>query len=102
MLASLVGKYVRELLMARIARFYPRDDGSASPSGYHDPVSAAFVTSTARLRQRRRVPDVCFERARDPLDLLPRPNSKRALASPTAEQPSERAQLPLWDGPAKA
>ena len=52
MLASLVGKWVRELLMARVAR------------GYHDPVTARFVEATALVRQGRRVPDTCFERVR--------------------------------------
>ncbi len=60
MLASLIGKYVRELLMARVARFY----GDARPSGYSDPVTARFVEASALARQQRRVPDVCFERAR--------------------------------------
>lgn len=62
MLASLVGKYVRELLMARIVRFYPSDPDAPSPSGYHDPVSHAFVERSALLRRERGVPDVCFER----------------------------------------
>jgi ribonuclease HII len=62
MLASLVGKYVRELLMARVARFHePRHDGTG-PSGYHDPVTSAFVERTRISRGRRRVPEQCFER----------------------------------------
>jgi ribonuclease HII len=66
MLASLVGKYVRELLMARIARFYPRQlDPAALPSGYHDPITAAFVVSTALTRRRAKIPDTCFERERE-------------------------------------
>lgn len=68
MLASLVGKYVRELLMARIARFYPGSEAEAAPSGYHDPVSQAFVTRSALLRRSLAVPDTCFERARDLAD----------------------------------
>lgn len=66
MLSSLVGKYVRELLMGRIARFY--DDPSGDPrtvSGYHEPVTARFVASTASLRKKRRVPDSCFIRDRE-------------------------------------
>lgn len=67
MLASLIGKYVRELLMARIARFYPDHlDSEAPPSGYHDPVTQAFVASTALTRRRAKVPKTCFERDRDP------------------------------------
>jgi len=67
MLASLVGKYVRELFMSRIAGHYPADDETPRPSGYHDPVTAKFVERTALVRKRRRLPDRCFERERDPL-----------------------------------
>jgi ribonuclease HII len=67
MLASLVGKYVRELFMSRIASHYPADDETPRPSGYHDPVTAKFVERTALVRKRRRLPDRCFERERDPL-----------------------------------
>lgn len=65
MLASIVGKYVRELLMARVSGFYR--DGAESPgaSGYHDPVTARFVLATALQRRRRGIPIDCFERARD-------------------------------------
>jgi len=65
MLASLVGKYVRELFMTRIARHYPNFDPEARPSGYHDPVSGSFVKRTALVRKRRKMPDTCFERERD-------------------------------------
>ncbi|HEY6558883.1 MAG TPA: hypothetical protein VI072_16475 [Polyangiaceae bacterium] len=66
MLASLVGKYVRELLMERVARYYLRaSDENSRPSGYHDPHTARFVQATALLRSNRRVPEGCFERARD-------------------------------------
>ncbi len=66
MLASLVGKYVRELFMSRIAAHYPADEGTPRPSGYHDPVTAAFVERTLLVRKKRRMPDRCFERERDP------------------------------------
>jgi len=67
MLASLVGKWVRELLMARIASFY--EDGidpevPVDPSGYNDPVTARFVQATSLVRKKRRIPDTCFERER--------------------------------------
>ncbi|HEV8550933.1 MAG TPA: hypothetical protein VGQ57_17925 [Polyangiaceae bacterium] len=71
MLASLVGKYVRELFMARIANHYPTRDGEARPSGYHDPVTARFVARTALVRKRRKLPDRCFERERDATDAAP-------------------------------
>jgi len=66
MLASLVGKYVRELFMSRIASHYPADPDTPRPSGYHDPVTAAFVDRTALLRKKRKLPSGCFERDRDP------------------------------------
>jgi ribonuclease HII len=60
MLASLVGKYMRELLMQRISQYYEGDD--TGPSGYHDPVTRAFVERTQLVRKRRRIPSTCFER----------------------------------------
>jgi ribonuclease HII len=65
MLASLVGKYVRELFMSRIAGHYPAA-GEARPSGYHDPVTAKFVERTQLLRKKGKMPNRCFERERDP------------------------------------
>jgi len=67
MLASLIGKYVRELFMGRIAAHYPARDEEPRPSGYHDPVTARFVARTALVRKRRKMPDRCFERDRDPI-----------------------------------
>lgn len=62
-LASMIGKYVRELGMDRITRFYRRALPELSPvSGYHDPKTAAFVEGTTRLRRRLRIADGCFER----------------------------------------
>ena len=64
MLASLVGKYLRELLMGRIARFY-RDqveEDYQTPSGYHDPVTAQFVEQTAGYRKKLKIVQDCFER----------------------------------------
>jgi ribonuclease HII len=65
MLASLVGKYVRELFMRRIASHYGQGYSGSRPSGYHDPVSDVFVRATALVRRKSRIPDDCFERARD-------------------------------------
>ena len=70
MLASLVGKYVRELFMARIASHYPARDDEPRPSGYHDPVTARFVARTALVRKRSKMPHGCFERARDEIGPL--------------------------------
>jgi ribonuclease HII len=65
MLASLVGKYVRELLMARVSDYYRESSGEIVSSGYHDPVTARFVRATALHRKRESIPNDCFERARD-------------------------------------
>ena len=66
MLASLVGKYVRELLMARIAQFYDREAaGALGVSGYHDERTDEWVQTTAPRRRQLRIIDDCFERARD-------------------------------------
>lgn len=65
MIASLVGKYVRELLMARITRSYSLDGSAAGrPSGYHDSVTNKFVEGTVSLRKKRKIPFDCFERRR--------------------------------------
>ena len=62
-LASLVGKYLREVLMAKIVAHY-RAAGVEVPeaSGYHDPVTARFVEATSLVRSARAFPDECFER----------------------------------------
>ena len=64
-MASLVGKYLRDLLMARIVRFY-RTHVADLPeaSGYHDPVTTSFVDATRLVRESQRVPADCFERRR--------------------------------------
>ncbi len=64
MLASLVGKYVREILMGRIAGYYREqlNDPDLSPSGYHDPVTARFVEQTKKARKRLSIVQDCFER----------------------------------------
>jgi len=61
----LVGKYVRELLMARVVRFYSKGGDEKGASGYHDPLTQAFVDRTALVRRERDVPVSCFERTRD-------------------------------------
>jgi hypothetical protein len=69
-MASLVGKYLRELLMARIVRHYREHDPELEPaSGYHDPITGRFIVRTEALRRRQRMPDECFERRR--LDFEP-------------------------------
>lgn len=67
MLASLVGKYLRELLMGRITAHYGAAPDGEIPiaSGYNDPVTARFVDATQLVRTRRGIPATCFERDRD-------------------------------------
>jgi ribonuclease HII len=66
MIASLVGKYIRELFMARIARRYAKAANvSRLPSGYHDPITDQFVEASAILRTSQRIPLGCFERRRN-------------------------------------
>jgi ribonuclease HII len=67
-MASLVGKWVRDLLMARVVR-YQRALHPDLPdaSGYHDPVTSRFIEATRLSRSKRGLPDACFERrALDP------------------------------------
>ncbi len=62
-LASLVGKYLRELLMGNIVHRYRETDATLPrASGYHDPVTARFVLETATIRRQQEIPDICFER----------------------------------------
>ena len=62
-MASLVGKWLRDVLMARVIRYH-RDGNDSLPeaSGYHDPVTARFVDGSALARKKRALPDECFER----------------------------------------
>jgi len=69
-LASLVGKYLRELLMARVVRYMrtsalPEHLGPneiQDASGYHDPNTKRFIAATELVRAHRGVPDRCFRR----------------------------------------
>lgn len=62
-LASIIGKYVREVAMARQNRFY-RDRQPELPeaSGYHDPITRRFVEASRPLRRHLGIDDACFER----------------------------------------
>ncbi len=62
-LASLFGKYLRELTVERTYRYYTQEiQGLSRVSGYHDPTTARFVAATRLLRLARAIPDPCFER----------------------------------------
>ncbi len=76
-LASLVGKYIRELMMERIVTHYRRGiDDLDGASGYHDPVTTKFIVATEALRKKRRVPSTCFEREK-----IGTPTSKRSATA---------------------
>ncbi|APR83322.1 Hypothetical protein A7982_08671 [Minicystis rosea] len=62
-MSSLVGKWLREVLMARVARHY-REGQPELPdaSGYYDPVTTRFIEATRLVREARDVPERCFER----------------------------------------
>ena len=62
-MASLVGKWVRDLLMGRIVRYHRAGDPDLpNASGYHDPVTTRFVEATRLARKKHALPDDCFER----------------------------------------
>lgn len=62
-LASMVGKYVRELFMARLNRHWQlRLPGVRPASGYHDSVTKALVKASESTRRERGLPDECFLR----------------------------------------
>lgn len=64
-LASLVGKWARDLLMDRIVRHHQRAVPEAPRvSGYHDPRTAQFVELTRNARRASALPDTCFERTK--------------------------------------
>jgi ribonuclease HII len=62
-LASLVGKWVRDLLTRRVTRYHRAHDPSLPEvSGYHDPITTRFIEASALARKERGVRDACFER----------------------------------------
>lgn len=64
-LASMVGKYVREGFVHRENLFFAgRVPGLKPTSGYHNPVTDAFVQGTAAVRKELRIPEGCFVRQR--------------------------------------
>jgi ribonuclease HII len=62
-LASMVGKYLRELIMERQNRYYlERDPLLRRVSGYHDPNTKDFIERSLPLRKRLGITKECFER----------------------------------------
>jgi ribonuclease HII len=62
-MASLVGKWARDLLMRRIIRYHRGTlPDLPDASGYHDPVTTRFIDATALSRKKARIGDECFIR----------------------------------------
>jgi len=62
-LASIVGKYVREISMRRIGEFYQQGNPELNlASGYHDPVTTRFIDATEASRRRLGIAPDCFRR----------------------------------------
>lgn len=62
-LASMFGKYVRELSTKRLNDFYRAHDAELEPvSGYRDPRTKRFIAATEALRKRLEIADDCFTR----------------------------------------
>lgn len=62
-LASLVGKYFRDLFMARVVRYHRAEQPELPEvSGYHDPITRRFIAASALVRKSRAHPDDCFAR----------------------------------------
>jgi ribonuclease HII len=63
-LASMVGKYARELSNHRLLRFYRvRDPSLPLASGYHDPVTTRFIDGATPIREAEGIPVECFLRS---------------------------------------
>lgn len=100
-IASLVGKWVRDVLMGRIVTYWrTHDESLPSASGYHDPVTNRFVAATRLVRTKIGFDDACFERNRavparklaaklDAISSVP-PKKKKAT-----ERPKTKAQTAL-------
>jgi len=62
-LASMIGKYLRELIMERQNRYYlERDPILRRVSGYHDRNTKDFIERSLPLRKRLGITKECFER----------------------------------------
>jgi hypothetical protein len=86
MLASMVGKYVRELLMTRIAAHYELSDEEGKPflvSGYNDPRTDKLIRLTRKKRSEQGVPKDCFQRAPATTAARAAKTSDRSLAKST-------------------
>ena len=92
-LASLVGKYVRDLLTARVVRHHKRTlPHLPMVSGYHDPVTARFIDDTSAVREASKFPADCFERRAVPTgdELDEEPLGVDDLAPTSLVEPASR------------
>ncbi len=92
-LASLVGKWVRDALMGKILGYYRAQDPTLPmASGYHDPVTRAFVQQTSLVRKERRIEDACFARAAAPTKATSSPK-RTAPPKATVSRKTKKAAL---------
>ncbi len=62
-IASMIGKYLRELAMRVQYAFYQKHDaGFEQVSGYHDPKTRRFIDASQLLRKRLGLDERCFQR----------------------------------------
>jgi hypothetical protein len=75
-MASLIGKWVRDLLMARVTRYHRSHDPSLPEvSGYHDPITTHFIRASELARRARNISDECFQRRALPTAAIDEPSS---------------------------
>jgi ribonuclease HII len=87
-MASLVGKWARDLFMSRIVRYHRAENPDLpNASGYHDPVTSRFIRASALVRRRRALPDACFERMRAATDFEDSPAPPAKSADPLTSSP---------------
>lgn len=93
MMASLVGKYVRELWMTRIGRFYIESATADLPSGYHDPITRIFVERVRPVRRQLNIIDECFERTAAPEKAPPGTRPRRTTNTSGVPSPDNQGSL---------
>jgi ribonuclease HII len=94
-LASLVGKYVRDLVTARVVRHHKRSlPHLPMVSGYHDPVTARFIADTDDVRRASGFPSDCFERRAVPSP-FDDPGMRRPACGGSVDEPLEQDEREL-------
>jgi ribonuclease HII len=95
-MASLVGKWVRDLLMRRIVRYHRASvPDLPDASGYHDPVTTRFIAATALTRKAARIADECFVRRALGTDDAAEESPATSSARPKGKaKPKAKAPLP--------